>query len=227
MPCADETSLAHYANGTLAAEPAEVRRHLAGCIKCGEKLRELLIDSRTVTPSQPPTIDVSIRAADRKLPGLFVHGDQVGRYVILEPLAAGGMGEVYSAYDPQLDRRVALKILRPDILRGLGAAEGRTRLLREAQAMARLNHANVITVHDVGAVGEQMFIAMEFIDGITLRDWLEEPGRDWRQIVDVRARTCSRRRSPRPAPSWARRGTCRPSSSTASPPTRAPINSRW
>ena len=80
-------------------------------------------------------------------------GDTLGRYVVLDRLGAGGMGVVYAAYDPELDRKVALKLLRPDADRAL-AAERRTRLLREAQAMARLSHPNVIAVYDVGTFGD-------------------------------------------------------------------------
>jgi tetratricopeptide (TPR) repeat protein len=78
---------------------------------------------------------------------------------------------VYSAYDPELDRRVAVKVLQWAKRQG---SEGRTRLPREAQAMARLGHPNVVTVHDVGTVGNQVYVAMEFVDGVTLTQWLAE-----------------------------------------------------
>ncbi|HZN91861.1 MAG TPA: serine/threonine-protein kinase, partial [Myxococcales bacterium] len=94
-------------------------------------------------------------------------GDTLGRFVVLGKQGAGGMGVVYAAYDPELDRKVALKILRSDAERSL-AAELRTRLLREAQAMARLSHPNVIPVYDVGTFGAQVFVAMEFVEGSTL-----------------------------------------------------------
>ena len=92
-----------------------------------------------------------------------------GRYVVLERIGSGGMGEVFAAWDPDLDRRVALKRLRFRSLRPTHKA----RLLREAQAMARLRHPNVIAVHDVGRLDDEMFIAMEFVDGKTLRKWAE------------------------------------------------------
>ena len=91
-------------------------------------------------------------------------GTSLGRYVILERRGAGGMGIVYAAYDPELDRRVALKLLR----RASGGHEPhqwRARLLREAQAVARLAHPNVIAVHDVGTLGERVFVAMELVEG--------------------------------------------------------------
>ncbi len=110
-------------------------------------------------------------------------GAHVGRYTVLERIGAGGMGVVYAAFDPQLDRRIALKVMHP----GSNAAfdsGGRTRLLREAQAMAKLSHPNVITVHDVGTYGDRVFVAMEFIEGSTLRDWSMSEW-NWPDVVDA------------------------------------------
>jgi tetratricopeptide (TPR) repeat protein len=114
-------------------------------------------------------------------------GDLIGRYVILEEVGRGAMGLVLAAYDPELDRKVALKLLplAPES-RGGGAAQAgaSARLLREAQAMAKLSHPNVITVHDVGTAGDDVFIAMEFIEGGSLREWLQAaPKRSWQEIV--------------------------------------------
>ncbi|HTJ44712.1 MAG TPA: serine/threonine-protein kinase [Kofleriaceae bacterium] len=106
-------------------------------------------------------------------------GDAVGRYTILEPLGAGGMGVVYAAYDPQLDRKVAIKLLHRR-----GRAGGTSRLLREAQAMAKLSHPNVVAVLDVGTRGEQVFVAMEYVAGTTMTAWLVDR-RSWREIVDA------------------------------------------
>ncbi|RKH95738.1 serine/threonine protein kinase [Corallococcus sp. AB038B] len=108
---------------------------------------------------------------------------QVGRYLLLRPLGAGGMGVVYAAYDPDLDRKVALKLLRSE-----GHADpelGRARLLREAQAMARISHPNVIPVFDVGIWGAQVFLAMELLDGGTLGQWLKEAPRSWREVLEA------------------------------------------
>ena len=97
----------------------------------------------------------------------------LGRYVIVGVLGRGGMGVVYSAYDPELDRRVAIKLLRPGVGMG-GTTRGRSRLVREAQAMAKLSHRNVVAVHDVGEIDQSVFVAMEFVDGQTLTQWLED-----------------------------------------------------
>lgn len=103
-------------------------------------------------------------------------GDLVARYVIIEKVGAGGMGAVYAAFDPDLDRRVAIKVLHatPGPSQGSSATQ---RLLREAQAMARLAHPNVIRVLDVGRHRGEVFVAMEFVDGVTLEEYLarEEP----------------------------------------------------
>jgi tetratricopeptide (TPR) repeat protein len=94
-------------------------------------------------------------------------GDRVGRYAILEIVGSGGMGVVFSAYDPELDRKVALKLVRPD--GGDTRSDLRQgRLLREAQAMARVTHPNVLPVHDAGTCDAGVFLAMEFVDGETL-----------------------------------------------------------
>jgi eukaryotic-like serine/threonine-protein kinase len=111
-----------------------------------------------------------------------VRGGMLGRFVLLGELGSGGMGHVYSAYDAHLDRKVAIKLLRTS-MRG-GVADARARLLREAQAMARINHPNVIKVHEVGTHEDQVYVAMEFADAGTLRDWLARP-HSQHEIIDV------------------------------------------
>lgn len=109
-------------------------------------------------------------------------GDLVGRYVVLGIIGAGGMGIVYLAYDPELDRRVALKVLRPEFshLDTVGPS-----LLQEAKSMARLSDPNVCTVYEVGQSDKAVFIAMEYVDGETMSDWLEAEPRTWRDVIDV------------------------------------------
>src|SRR5207237_1896782 len=101
--------------------------------------------------------------ADTPLPA----GAVLGRYILISLLGRGGMSLVYLAYDPDLDRRVALKLMRAGRL----GAKGRARLLREAQALARLSHPNVVPVYDVGTIGDEAFVAMEYVEGLTLRRW--------------------------------------------------------
>jgi tetratricopeptide (TPR) repeat protein len=108
---------------------------------------------------------------------------KIGRYPILRRLGAGGMGVVYAAYDEVLDRRLAIKVLHSHAWDGDGRR--RERLLREAQAMARVSHPNLITVHEVGTAESQLFIAMEFVSGPTLKPWLAQQPRSWREVVAV------------------------------------------
>jgi hypothetical protein len=103
-----------------------------------------------------------------------------GKYVLEAELGRGGMGVVWRARDPDLGRRVALKLVKKR-----GSALATTRLLREAQAIARLQHPNVVGVHEVGAVGDQMYVAMELVEGASLRHWLQRGRRDLREILDV------------------------------------------
>ncbi len=111
-------------------------------------------------------------------------GAGVGRYLVLDRLGAGGMGVVYAAYDPELNRKVAVKLLRNGS-DSLGDTQGRVRLLREAQAMARLSHPNVISVFDVGTLDDQVFVAMEFIDGGTLTDRLKKRPHSVLEILEL------------------------------------------
>ena len=107
---------------------------------------------------------------------------RIGRFTVLDRLGEGGMGVVYSAYDEQLDRRVAIKVLRGEVLGSDQSA--RLRLIREAQAMARLDHPNLITVHEAGEHEGQVFVAMEFVRGSDLDSWLRERP-PWREVLDV------------------------------------------
>jgi tetratricopeptide (TPR) repeat protein/tRNA A-37 threonylcarbamoyl transferase component Bud32 len=109
-------------------------------------------------------------------------GDVVGRYIVESCIGKGGMGVVLRARDPKLGREVALKLLRARS--GPDRSEGPTRLLREAQALARLSHPNVIDVFDVGTFDGQVFIAMEYVRGQTLGAWMEE-AHDIDAILDV------------------------------------------
>ena len=112
-------------------------------------------------------------------------GETLGRYVLLRPLGAGGMSVVWLAFDPELDRHVALKLMHEG---ALPIATGAQRLLREAQALARLSHVNVVHVYDVGIVGGEVYLAMELVDGVTLREWLAAARRPWTEILATAVR---------------------------------------
>ena len=109
-------------------------------------------------------------------------GARVGRFIVVERLGAGAMGVVYAAYDPKLDRRVALKLLNPQ-----GGHDDRARrtarLEREAQAVAKLSHPNVVGIFDVLVHEDHLVLAMEYLAGGTLSDWLAAKKRPWRETL--------------------------------------------
>jgi len=119
------------------------------------------------------------------VPAALARGSSIGRYIVLAMVGRGGMGEVYAAYDPELDRKVAVKLLRVKPGNGVSLAEGRTRTLREAQAIARLSHPNVVVAYDVGTFEDKVFIAMEYVEGNTVTYWLKVQERSWREILSV------------------------------------------
>jgi serine/threonine protein kinase/tetratricopeptide (TPR) repeat protein len=107
-------------------------------------------------------------------------GTALGRYRLLEPLGEGGMGRVFLAEDPALGRRVAIKVLPPEVA---GDPARRERLLHEARAASALNHPNIVTVHDVGDENGVLFVAMERIEGVTVKAWAESKGRTPREVL--------------------------------------------
>jgi hypothetical protein len=113
--------------------------------------------------------------------GRLPNGATLGRYVVTGCVGTGGMGVVYSARDPDLDRNIALKVLRPELS---VEARSRARLLGEARAMAQLSHPNVVPVYDVGVLDDHVFIAMELVDGVTLRRKLDR-STPWRTVVQI------------------------------------------
>lgn len=112
-------------------------------------------------------------------------GESVDRYIVLRPLGAGGMGIVHLAFDPELDRRVALKLLRPDRVGREDGSASQLRLLREAQALARLSHPNVVHVYDVGTFENRVYLAMEYVDGDNVDRWMRAGNKPARAILDV------------------------------------------
>jgi eukaryotic-like serine/threonine-protein kinase len=184
--CPDENVLAAFASGTLTGPGASsVEAHLDGCADC-----RALIAAVAAERSTPDSASVESRL-DRRAPGAaptggaepLRSGDALGRYVISGVLGSGGMGVVYAAEDPRLGRRVALKLLHPALAEA--AEEQQRRLLREAQAMARLSHPNVLPVFDLGMEGGQVFLAMELIEGPTLAEWLRQRERTWQEILGL------------------------------------------
>ena len=111
-------------------------------------------------------------------------GGKIGRFEVLEVLGSGAMGVVLLARDPTLDRRVAIKLLKPDAY-GRNDERAKDGLVREARTVAKLDHPNVVTVYEAGLAGDQVFVAMQFVEGGTLREWIGEKRRSWRVLLDV------------------------------------------
>jgi hypothetical protein len=163
-----------------AAEAIE--RHINVCADCRSIVAEtakypfsdVSTDGGTLVMRRPPAVVTR-----------FEPGTQIGRYVVRDVIGSGGMGIVYTAHDPGLDRKVALKLLRPDLDSERPIEDLQARLVREAQAMARLSHPNVVTVYDVGTYQGQVFVAMELVAGSTLKRWLAERPRAWRDVLAV------------------------------------------
>jgi tetratricopeptide (TPR) repeat protein/predicted Ser/Thr protein kinase len=127
------------------------------------------------------TLDSSDSLDDRRM---LAPGRQIDRYLIIAKLGAGGMGVVFAAYDPKLDRKIAIKLLGGH---GIGSRSARERLQREAQALAKLDHPNVVGVFDVGTHEDLLFVTMEFVAGQTLGAWMRsvESPRPWKQVLEV------------------------------------------
>jgi tetratricopeptide (TPR) repeat protein len=172
-PCPDDDELTQFVERRLEeSRRAEIETHCDACSRCRETVTYLVEVFAESWADDEPSFG--------RLPG---RGATLGRYLILEWLGAGAMGAVYAAFDPELDRRVALKLLPP---RAAGdASQLRARFLAEARAMASISHPNVIAVHDVGTHDDLAFFAMELVDGETLGDWLASRPRTTREIVDV------------------------------------------
>jgi serine/threonine protein kinase len=115
-----------------------------------------------------------------------------GRYELSALLGQGGMGQVWTAYDQRLDRRVAVKLLRPDKVAGQEAEELRRRFMRECRVTAQVDHPGLVTVHDAGSEGEELFLVMQYVDGADLADHLaEHTPYPWQWAVAVAAQLCA------------------------------------
>ena len=182
----DENSLAAFLSAALTpTERASAEAHLDQCPACAQ----LFADVVRLLPSDKDATTVLTRStgnaslSDSCAPPPQA-GERVGRFLLMDELGAGGMGVVYAAHDPQLDRRVALKILAPAAGGTTGPAS-QARLLREAQAMARLSHPNVVPVYEAGTDQGRIFLVMEYVEGVSLRRWLTTGQRTEREILDV------------------------------------------
>jgi len=213
MVCPHEPSVRALAGSSPDALPRPVATHLAACESCrqlfargsAEAARPAIALDATAAPS-PSTSDtvapdvgsaatlapdvamsetLASAPTSPSLHGGLARGATVGRYVVIDVLGKGGMGVVYAAFDPELDRKVAMKLLHPELV-ARGGADAAARLLREGRAIAKLSHPNVVTVHDVGTTHDgAVFVAMELVEGSSLDHWIAEKPRPWREVVEV------------------------------------------
>jgi serine/threonine-protein kinase len=186
LGCLDDNVATEFVSGGLTGpQVVRVESHLATCAECRSLVAALATTSHEDSDlhTQPRLIGhAATLPASSSRP--FQRGEQVGRYLFLDAIGAGGMGVVFSAYDPNLGRKVAIKLLRSG--GPINATEARARLRREAQAIAQLNHPNVVAVYDVGTTESgDVYVAMEFVDGDTLKEWLSRWDRSWRDIIDI------------------------------------------
>jgi serine/threonine protein kinase len=173
VSCVDDEDILLLASGHIdAAKRDALLLHLDTCDTCRELVADVLRDHVEAEGG---------RAIEAMVPILPRAGDTVGRYVLLEWIASGGMGMVFAAYDPQVDRRIAIKLMAPR-MDERAAEELRGRLRREAVAMARVADRNVVAVYDVGRVEGSVFVAMEFVAGTTLAR-RESSASSWQETV--------------------------------------------
>jgi tRNA A-37 threonylcarbamoyl transferase component Bud32/tetratricopeptide (TPR) repeat protein len=156
----------------------------------GEQDATLPVAAPLSAPLAAPLAATLAAAADATLavtpaPASDARPATIGRHLVIERLGAGAMGVVYAAYDPELDRKLAIKVIAPQPRPGEDLATARLRVLREAQAMARITHPGVVQIFDVGTHDGQIFLAMELVDGETLGAWLARARRPWREVLEL------------------------------------------
>lgn len=179
MPCPNDDTLAALVHHALVGDEADrVTSHLDGCATCQQLVVAAVRGGVAIT--QPGALGTPSLPVARGAP--LPIGVVVGRYTLRGLLGAGGMGHVYEAWDSKLERAIALKVLRPELA---GAATLSERLIRESRIMAKLAHASVITIYDVGRAGDVVFIAMELVRGPTLAAYVASARPTWREIVGL------------------------------------------
>jgi hypothetical protein len=177
VACPAQQSLRGYISGDLgSAELRAVEAHLASCPSCREQISQLTRPPFTpeLAPTVTPDLAATVAATGPGAPAQdeLRPGATVDHFLIVRRLGEGGMSTVYLAEDTQLRRQVAIKVLKGWVQSG----EERDLLLREAQAIARLDHPNIVTVYHAGVVGQQLFLALEYLRGPTLRERLGPGG---------------------------------------------------
>ncbi len=174
--CLDENTLFEFSQGQATPEERErVEAHLAGCARCFALVADVLRAQETqgLDPLEADAV-VPLQA-----------GSRLDRFIVLERVGAGAMGQVFVAHDPKLDRKVALKLVKPGAELRAGAGKLRARMLREAQSLARLSHPHLVAIFDVLERGDGLVLAMEYVPGASVREWLRAAPRPWPEVVGV------------------------------------------
>jgi len=178
MECLSDDRLLAFVQGELPLPEREIiESHVDGCRSCfrlvGAAMR-----------LAPPAPEGPVEEPDDVAPDFLDLPTTIGeRYEVRELIGQGGAGAVYRAFDVQLKRAIAFKIVRAPRGKPGDVESMQARLLREARAMAQISHPHVVTVYDVGSIEDRVFIVMELVDGRTLAQWTTEPHRSWRDIV--------------------------------------------
>jgi eukaryotic-like serine/threonine-protein kinase len=168
MQCFDDLAFADFVSGRLSATALDTfESHIDSCASC-------------------QTLATALLGGEIDRVRELANGTLIGRHRVERLLGRGAMGAVYLAHDPVLDRKVALKVL---FATSESSAEERVR--GEAQAMARVEHPNVAAIYDIGKTGSTVFLAMEYVLGVTLRAWLTEQKRSWGEVCDVFAQAAA------------------------------------
>jgi tetratricopeptide (TPR) repeat protein len=171
VACLDDDDASALIDDSLdSARRRELEHHIDGCAECC-RLVAALAEVATAGGTTGGKLELEL-------------GADIGRYRIRERIAGGGMGVVYRAYDPELSREVALKLVSALAQTGEAAELAQDRLRDEARALARIAHPNVLAVHDAGTHDDIVFLATEIVDGETLAEWLDSR-RDWREVVEM------------------------------------------
>jgi len=172
VQCLTDQTVAAYVDGALElAEVSRVDHHIDSCARCRAQLSTVAAVPHSFTSaiegSTPGIVQLVQHTIATGRAGDPLPATALGRYVIDEVIGRGGMGVVVRARDPELERFIAIKLVDP--AQRLGG--WRVHVREEARAMAKLRHPNVVAVYDAGAIGDQLFIAMELVDGTSLATW--------------------------------------------------------